>query len=186
MKFFVFAAGILLIGLLTGCEKGSESAAYPVTISFNKTSAVDSVFVLDTCNIQGKVVAEGPIKSVRFYRTYPSNSSLTDSVVSIEIDSTQMMNVGTDTCSFSINVPNVPYATTVNVVVTETNGHMVNSKYRVNIRTQNIIIHKNVNLGGNNGAGKSAIDLNTGNLYGQTVAGYAASQLVEEIGRAHV
>lgn len=164
IKLFVFAAGILLMGCLNSCQ--SESKDFPVTIGFNNTSAVDSVFSGDSYNLKGNVVAEGSIQSVQFYRSYTFNNAQDSGFV--EIAATKIVDIESGTCDFSINVPNISNTMTLKVVVTEKNGHMVSSLYNINIRPTNINFHRGITMGGWNSNFGSAADLDTGTPYGSS------------------
>jgi hypothetical protein len=196
IKLCVFAAGILLMGILNSCDP--ESKAFPATVSFtNNTSSVtgtDTVFIGDSFTLRGSVTGEGTIESVQFYRSYnynyikTANDSLgtkdttviQDSVVmaATEILSEDIVN---NSCTFSVAVANLLAPTTITVVVNEKGGHKLAYQSLINVRTANITKHKNVNLGGWKGAGKSGIDLETGTMYGCGTADQAAAFPVEDI-----
>ncbi len=151
IKLLMFAAGILLMGFLSGCE--SDEKDYPVTISFSNATALDSVFDGDTYTLKGTIIADGPIKTVQFYRNYPLTYTL-DSVKvtkqdSVEIAGTMITDIKSDTCNFSISVPDITYQTTVRVVATQNNGHKISSVYTINSgRITNLNSYLNLWAGG--------------------------------------
>lgn len=169
IKLLIFAAGILLIGLLNACE--SDNKDYPATIGFTNTTAVDSIYAGDAYTLTGTVKAEGAIQSVQFYRSYPFNNTQD----SVEMAATKIVNIKGNTCNFSIDVPNVTYKTDIWVEVTETNGHVVPSKFTINMRTSNIIGYKNITMGGWDSNFGSALDADTGTPYGSSRLGTVGS-----------
>ncbi len=133
IKLLIFAATLLLIGIINGCE--SDNKDYPVTIGFSNASALDSVFVGDSYVLKGTIIANGPIKTVQFYSnfvlSYTKDSVAVTKQDSVEIAGTRITNVKGDTCNFSISIPNITEQTTVRVVATQNDGHQTSALYTI-------------------------------------------------------
>lgn len=151
IKFLIFAVSFLLMGILNGCE--SDSKDYPVTISFNNKTALDSVFDGDTYLLKGTIIADGPIKTVQFYRnfslSYKQDSIKVTKQDSVEIAATKITDIKGDTCNFSISIPDITDQTTIRVVATQNDGHQNSALYTIKSgRISNIIVYKNLWAGG--------------------------------------
>lgn len=154
IKLFVFTAGILLLGFtfLQSCES-DNAKDYPVKISFSNSTALDSVFDGDAYVLSGRIIADGPIEKVQFYRnfliTYTQNSVQVTKQDSTEMAASEISNIKGDTCDFSVNVPNVIEKTTVRVVATQKDGHQTSAVYTINSgRIPNITRYTNLWAGG--------------------------------------
>ncbi len=158
IKLLIFTAGILLMGFLSGCES-SDNKDYPVAISFNNTTAVDSAFISGNYTLKGTVKADGPIKMVQFYRNFIINGAQD----SVEMAATRIININKDTCNFTIHITNVAYQTHIRVVATQNDGSQTSALYTVNKSVRDTLIaYPGIQLGGLTSDYHSGVDFDNG------------------------
>jgi len=158
INLFAFAVGILSIGLLSSCES-KDGDVVPVSISFDKPTALDSVYTNEVYTVTGKVNAEGQIKMIQFY----SNYFFQDQESEVELAGTKITNVTGNPVSFSINVPGITKNTTIKVKVTDINGNVTTSSaYTIKELKMNIVRYAELTLGGWNSNFGSCLDVETG------------------------
>ncbi len=152
IKFIFALTGICFLTFFYSCDNSSDDD-YPVTISFSNESALDSVYDGDTYTLKGKVIAGGPIERIQFYRNFPFTYQQ-DSVEisrqdSVEMAATEITDIPGDTCTFSVDVPNITYETRIKVTVTQSNGHQAFATYTIKSgRISNIVTLSNNWSGG--------------------------------------
>jgi hypothetical protein len=144
IKFLIFIIGLLFIGILSGCS--SDEKNYPVAIGFSNKSAADTVPSGSDYVLSGTIVADGPIKTVKFYRnfvlSYEKDSVEVTKQDSVEMAATQITNIKGDSCSFSISVPDITENTTVRVVAIQSDGHQTSAVYTISLSNVTFQLNK--------------------------------------------
>ncbi len=158
IRFFILLIAVVAMNLVTSCK--SDNDAFPVSFSFDKVSAIDSVYENDTYVLKGKIVAGGNIEQVQFFRSFTFN----DKPDQVEMAGTAKYNLK-DTCGFSISVPQVTSKTIIKVVVTQKGGHQDEKTFTIKTIPVNINTFSGVNLGGWNSDWGSCLDAETGTMY---------------------
>jgi len=159
LKFIIISVTILAMGFFTSCKSDEDSENFPVAISFENASAVDSVYDHETFVLKGKVDADGPIQKVQFFRSFPFITGQDQTMIA----GTTIYNPG-DTCSFAVPIKDITYQTVIKVVVTQENGHQDVSSFTINNIPMNINSFSGIILGGWNSNYGSCLDAETGTM----------------------
>ncbi|MDP4185383.1 MAG: hypothetical protein Q8862_09505 [Bacteroidota bacterium] len=162
LKLFIFAIGIVMMGFFTSCQS-DKSVALPVTISFDKTNALDSAYTNEGCVISGSVTTDAKINSIQFFSNYFVN----DIEKEIEIAGTKVTNVTANPYQFSLTVPGISKDTKITVKVTDNDGNVTSSSpFTVKELKMNISKFKAIQMGGWNSNYGSGVDLHNGTPWG--------------------
>lgn len=135
ITLLILATGILAIGFLCGCNSDKDNFQ-AATISFSTNAVADTIYTSDSDTIKGTVVSEGPIKSVKFYRSFIFNNKED----SVEMAGTQITQIKGDTCNFVLPVIDFQYTTTnIYVIVNQVNGNKSTAKYTIISKIKTIL-----------------------------------------------
>ncbi|MDP4184441.1 MAG: hypothetical protein Q8862_04655 [Bacteroidota bacterium] len=173
LKLLSILAALFIMVFFSSCDNNNNKDL-PVSLSLDKTTARDSVFMGNTCIIEGVAKAAGQIKMIQIFQSF----NWAGGVSEVEVAGTGIYTFPSDTTTtyrFSLSVPNIKATKSIRIQVTDKSGNTASSAYTITVRQSNIISYLNVPMGGWDSNFGSALDADTGTPYGSSQLGEVGS-----------